>query len=176
MSAEIPDDFPEQLTIGIGEPDSAVQFPVAVYRRGASIALWGADLHSRLEQAMANGEPPLIHIDLQSLIGAPGLPPPKPYTFYGGTVEVDPTRREIRQDGRLVALTRREYEVAAFLGLWPDRFYSQQEVFDNVWGNSLAERVSLRSVTVHIHRLRQVEKLGPDAIQIRRRAGYAAAP
>ncbi|MGH3600790.1 MAG: response regulator transcription factor [Pseudonocardiaceae bacterium] len=77
-----------------------------------------------------------------------------------GGLEVDEQARRVSVDGRVVELTRREFDLLAALLRDPDRVHTREALLDVVWGSSF---VSSKTVDVHIAALRR--KLG-DALTI----------
>jgi DNA-binding response OmpR family regulator len=75
-----------------------------------------------------------------------------------GPLEIDAARHEARHDGRLLALTAKEFELLWFLAAHPNRVFSRDQLMDRVWGYSAA--LDTGTVTVHVRRLR--EKLEED--------------
>jgi DNA-binding response OmpR family regulator len=75
-----------------------------------------------------------------------------------GPLEIDAVRHEARRDGRLLALTAKEFELLWFLAAHPNRVFSRDQLMDRVWGYSAA--LDTGTVTVHVRRLR--EKLEED--------------
>ena len=75
-------------------------------------------------------------------------------TFDG--IEVDEPRREVRVDGRPVALATREFELLAFLARNRSLALSRRQLVDGVWG--LDWDGDERTVDVHVAQLRR--KLG----------------
>lgn len=108
----------------------------------------------------------LVELDTGS--GAPPLPAPPPYD--GDGLLVDPVARSVRADGRVVPLTYQEFELLTHLAASPGRVHSRGRLLQAVWGHAGAG--SLRTVDVHIHRLRS--KLGGyrQRIVTVRRLGY----
>lgn len=96
----------------------------------------------------------------------PGLPSP---ARDDGLV-VDPVARSVRADGRVIPLTYQEFELLTHLTASPGRVHSRGQLLRAVWGHTDAG--SLRTVDVHIHRLRS--KLGGyrERIVTVRRLGY----
>jgi DNA-binding response OmpR family regulator len=64
-------------------------------------------------------------------------------------------------DGRLVALTAREFDLLAFLAAAPRQVFSRAELLEQVWDSS-ADYQDPSTVTVHIRRLRQKIEIDPD--------------
>lgn len=75
-----------------------------------------------------------------------------------GDLEIDPSRREVRVDGRLVALANKEYELLLALAAEPTRVFTKQELLRDVWGFRSEGRT--RTLDSHASRLRR--KLDPE--------------
>ena len=73
-----------------------------------------------------------------------------------GGLSVDPARRTAEIDGRLLDLTRLEFDVLAYLAANPGRVVSRKELLREVWQRT----DSARTVDVHLSWLRR--KLGDD--------------
>ena len=71
-------------------------------------------------------------------------------------IEVDEPRREVRVDGRAVALATREFDLLAFLARNKSLALSRRQLLDGVWG--LDWDGDERTVDVHVAQLRR--KLG----------------
>ncbi|MER3602910.1 MAG: DNA-binding response regulator [Thermus sp.] len=74
-----------------------------------------------------------------------------------GPLVLDLDRLEAHLEGRTIPLTRREFELLAFLARRPGRVYTREELLEAVWGEYLG---TPRTVDQHILQLR--EKLGED--------------
>jgi len=72
---------------------------------------------------------------------------------------IDQTAREVTVDGNRVELTKREFDLLAFLAAHPRRVFSRQELLSQVWGSSEDWQVPA-TVTEHIRRVRL--KVEPD--------------
>jgi DNA-binding response OmpR family regulator len=73
-------------------------------------------------------------------------------------VEVDRTRREVRQAGTVVALTHREFDLLAHLVECQGQVLSRAQLIEGVWGHDWVG--DERTVDVHVRQLRR--KLGAD--------------
>jgi two-component system response regulator ResD len=69
-----------------------------------------------------------------------------------GRLEIDRDRREVRRDGRVLALTRKEFDLLAILASHPGRAFSRTELLEHVW--DFAWDGDSSTVTVHVRRLR----------------------
>jgi len=88
---------------------------------------------------------------------------------YAG-IEMDLAAHRVRRDGGAVKLGPTEYRLLRHLLERPGRVFSRQQLLEMAWPHS--EDIELRTVDVHIRRLRQA--LGdPDLIRTVRSAGYA---
>lgn len=67
--------------------------------------------------------------------------------------EIDNSNRRITNDGNIVNLTRKEFELACYLFCNSDRLVTRDELLDRVWGTTAD--VSTRTVDTHISRLRK---------------------
>ena len=74
-----------------------------------------------------------------------------------GDLEIDGRARRVTVDGEPVDLTRREFELLAFLAASPGQVFSRTQLLDHVWDSS-PEWQDPSTVTVHVRRLRT--KLG----------------
>lgn len=73
-----------------------------------------------------------------------------------GNLAIDPTRCEVKVDGRLLELTFKEYELLKFLACNHGRVFTREALLNKVWGYDYYG--GDRTVDVHIRRLRS--KLG----------------
>jgi DNA-binding response OmpR family regulator len=69
-----------------------------------------------------------------------------------GDLEIDRQRFEVKMKGRLVELTRKEFDLLAALVRSPGRVFGREELLDLVWGQD--GFVEPRTVDVHVARLR----------------------
>jgi DNA-binding response OmpR family regulator len=72
-----------------------------------------------------------------------------------GVVHVDPEPRAAFRDGRLLELSRLEYDLLLFFARHPRQVFTRGQLLSEVWGHVHA---GARTVDVHVSRLRQ--KLG----------------
>ncbi|MFI6071149.1 response regulator transcription factor [Actinoplanes sp. NPDC051343] len=89
-----------------------------------------------------------------------------------GPVTLDPGRRQVTVDGRLLALTPTEFDLLGHLLGRPGRVFTREELLAGVWG--YASHAGTRTVDVHVAQVRA--KLGGAASLIRtvRGVGYTA--
>ncbi|MGK5555411.1 response regulator transcription factor [Actinomadura kijaniata] len=95
--------------------------------------------------------------------------PARPQVVTVGDVRVDLEARRVTVAGREVALTRREFDVLAFLAREPGVVRGREEILDAVWGDPLLS--ASRSLDVHVAGLRS--KTGrPGLVETLRGTGY----
>jgi len=92
-------------------------------------------------------------------------------------LEIDLLAREVRIDGDLVQLTRREFDLLAFLASSPRQTFTRAQLLEHVWG-SRADWQDEATVTEHVHRLRQRTEGGASMRRIEtvRGVGYRFQP
>ena len=90
---------------------------------------------------------------------APGSSASSPLLVDGG-LRVDPAAREATVDGRVLALTTREFDLLAFLLAHPGQAFTREELLSRVWGWEFGDR---STVTVHVRRLREKVEKDPTA-------------
>ena len=73
-------------------------------------------------------------------------------------ISIDRSARNAYNDGRLVDLTQKEFDLVELLMRNPNRVYSREALLDAIWGYDNSS--DIRTVDVHIRRLR--EKLEHD--------------
>ncbi len=88
-------------------------------------------------------------------------------------VAVDLVAHRVTRDGRPIHLGPTEFRLLRFLMQHPGRVFSREQLLDQVWGHDVY--VEVRTVDVHIRRLRKALNAGKAADLIRtvRAAGYA---
>ena len=90
-----------------------------------------------------------------------------------GELEIDRHRFEVKMQGRVVELTRKEFDLLAVLVATPGRVFGREELLDLVWGRD--GFVEPRTVDVHVARLRakfSADKLPEPGIDTVRGVGY----
>lgn len=89
-------------------------------------------------------------------------PPP------ANSVIIDRERYLAIQNEREIVLPRKEFELLSLLLSKPQKVFSREEIFSNVWGNDVI--VGDRTIDVHVRKLR--EKLGDNHIVTIKGIGY----
>ncbi len=77
-----------------------------------------------------------------------------------GGLELDQERREVRLDGRPVAVTATEFQLLERMLRQPGRVFSRDDLLNAVWG--VACNVTDRTVDVHVRRLRRKLEADPS--------------
>ena len=85
-----------------------------------------------------------------------------------GDLEVDERQGSVRYRGAALELTRREFELLAFLCRSPGRIFSRADLLDRVWGEDFLG--TERTVDQHVAQLRAL--LNADLIETVRGRGY----
>ncbi len=94
-------------------------------------------------------------------------------TLESGGIVLDRTAHTVTRHGRAVHLGPTEYRLLEYLLSQPGRVFSRSQLLDAVWG--MDKEVELRTVDVHVGRLRKALNAGgqQDTIRTVRGAGYA---
>src|SRR5207249_9622434 len=69
-----------------------------------------------------------------------------------GNLRIDPARREVTINGRLIDLTPKEFELLALFAAHPGRVYSRKFLLENIWDYTYSGYD--RTIDSHINRLR----------------------
>lgn len=93
---------------------------------------------------------------------------PSKRRFRIGSLLIDVDAALVQKNGKEFELTRREFELLAFLVAHPGRVFARSELLDRVWGAEFAG--SERTVDQHVAQLRS--SLGEDLIVTVRGRGY----
>jgi two-component system phosphate regulon response regulator PhoB len=90
-----------------------------------------------------------------------------------GDIEMDVATHKVRRAGQPVALGPTEYRLLRHFLQQPGRVFSREQLLDSVWRHD--SDIELRTVDVHIRRLRKAlnEGGGADVIRTVRSAGYS---
>lgn len=110
------------------------------------------DSHDHVLDLAVDLDPATAMVAIAEALGTTGSP-------SAGGLAIDRPAREVMLDGRIVALTRREFDLLAFLADHPRQVFSRQELLTEVWSSSEEWQVP-STVTEHVRRIRQ--KLAPD--------------
>jgi two-component system phosphate regulon response regulator PhoB len=90
-----------------------------------------------------------------------------------GDLTLDPVAHRVTRRGQPVRLGPTEFRLLRFLMESPRRVFSRSQLLDGVWGND--SDIELRTVDVHIRRLRQAIHVegAADPVRTVRSAGYS---
>ena len=89
-------------------------------------------------------------------------------TVTVGNITIDKERYIIIRDGDELVLPRKEFELLSYLISKPEKVFTREDIYDNVWGNDIV--VGDRTIDVHIRKLR--EKIGSEHIHTVKGVGY----
>lgn len=90
-----------------------------------------------------------------------------------GVLSLDLERYQAYLDGHLLDLTRREFDLLAFLARHPGRVYTREELLERVWGQEFLG--TARTVDQHVAQLRdklQEDPKTPRFLETLRGVGY----
>jgi DNA-binding response OmpR family regulator len=76
-----------------------------------------------------------------------------------GPLRLDPSRREVRLDGRPIVLTRKEFDLLHLLSTRPGTVFSRRELAQRVWDDNCS--ASSRTIDTHVSSVRT--KLGGNS-------------
>lgn len=97
-------------------------------------------------------------------------------TIEVGDLVLDPVAHRVTRRGQTLRLGPTEYRMLKFFMESPGRVFSRNQLLDGVWGTE--SDIELRTVDVHIRRLRKAVEIGGagDPIRTVRSAGYSIEP
>ena len=75
-------------------------------------------------------------------------------------LKLDLDSRRVFEKDKELNLTAKEFDILELLTQNPDKVYSREKLLNIVWGNKLHEACDVRTVDVHVRRLR--EKIEPN--------------
>ena len=78
----------------------------------------------------------------------------KPPVFIYGKLRLDPASNEVNYDGRVLALTPKEYMILELFMRHCDRVYSRAEILDKLWEMDKVITADDKTVRTHITNLR----------------------
>ncbi|QIL01372.1 phosphate regulon transcriptional regulatory protein PhoB [Sphingomonas sinipercae] len=92
-------------------------------------------------------------------------------TLAYADIEMDVAAHRVRRGGAAVTLGPTDYRLLRNFLENPEKVFSRQQLLDAVWPHN--EDVELRTVDVHIRRLRQALGDGPNLVRTVRSEGYS---
>ncbi len=81
---------------------------------------------------------------------------------------IDRERYLVIKGGKDITLPRKEFEILSLLLSKPEKVFTRDEIFNNIWGQDVI--VGNRTIDVHIRKLR--EKIGDKHIKTVKGIGY----
>ncbi len=90
------------------------------------------------------------------------------YLVVSGDLTIDKERYLVMRDNKEMFFPKKEFELLSLLISKPDKVFTREEIFDNIWGEQVV--VGDRTIDVHIRKLR--EKLGDKYIKTIKGIGY----
>ncbi|MFH1122002.1 MAG: response regulator transcription factor [Bacteroidota bacterium] len=91
-----------------------------------------------------------------------------PGTYNLPDMVIDREKYLIVKDGRKIILPKKEFELLVLLTSKPNKVFSREEIFANVWGSDVI--VGDRTIDVHVRKIR--EKIGIENIKTIKGVGY----
>jgi len=85
-----------------------------------------------------------------------------------GGLEIDRDRYVVRQEGEILNLPKKEFELLSLLTSNPGKVFTRDVILSSVWGDDVV--VGDRTIDVHIRKLR--EKIGDEFIKTVKGVGY----
>lgn len=85
-----------------------------------------------------------------------------------GSLTIDKEKYFVVIKGKKITLPKKEFELLLLLVSKPDKVFTRDEIYNNIWGNSII--VGDRTIDVHIRKLR--EKIGKDYFKTIKGVGY----
>lgn len=82
------------------------------------------------------------------------------HLILAGDLKMDREGRRVFVKEKEINLTAREYDLLELLACNPNKVYSRESLLTFVWGNKASENGDVRTVDVHVRRLR--EKIEPS--------------
>ncbi len=93
--------------------------------------------------------------------------------FTAGKLEVDLSKRVVKQKGQIVKLTRTEYELLAYLVSNCGKILTHREILHNVWGPEYGEEIEyVRTFITQLRRKIEDDPSNPQFIVTEPRIGY----
>ena len=89
-------------------------------------------------------------------------------TYKVGELTIDKDKYLILKKGIEIILPKKEFELLVLLASKPNKVFTRDEIFSNIWGNNVI--VGDRTIDVHIRKLR--EKVGDEIITTIKGVGY----
>lgn len=85
-----------------------------------------------------------------------------------GSLIIDKEKYKVVKDDEEIVLPKKEFELLLVLASKPNKVFTRDEIFSNVWGNDVI--VGDRTIDVHVRKIR--EKIGVENIKTIKGVGY----
>ena len=83
-------------------------------------------------------------------------------TVTVGELKLDREGRRVFISGKEINLTAKEFDLLELLACNPNKVYSRESLLNLVWGNKASESGDVRTVDVHVRRLREMIEPSPS--------------
>lgn len=113
-------------------------------------------------------KPKVLISRIQALLRRRILPEPELETRTLKNLHIDKERYIVTKDGLEYVLPKKEFELLMLLTSRPEKVFSRDEIFQNVWGSDVI--VGDRTIDVHIRKIR--ERLNLSNIKTIKGVGY----
>ena len=113
-------------------------------------------------------KPRVLMSRVNALLRRSPEPPDHESRILLGDIIIDREKYIILKKGKEINLPRKEFELLELLASRPDKVFTREQIFEQVWGNDVI--VGDRTIDVHIRRIR--EKLESDNIKTIKGVGY----
>lgn len=113
-------------------------------------------------------KPRVLMSRVNALLRRSPEPPDRESRILLGDIIIDREKYIILKKGKEINLPRKEFELLELLASKPDKVFTREQIFEEVWGNDVI--VGDRTIDVHIRRIR--EKLESDNIKTIKGVGY----
>ena len=90
---------------------------------------------------------------------------PKKQVIVAGSLKLDRDGRRVFVNEKEINLTAKEFDLLELLVCNPNKVYSREALLAYVWGNKAMDSGDVRTVDVHVRRLREKIEPSPSAPQ-----------
>lgn len=90
---------------------------------------------------------------------------PERHVVTAGTLTLDRDSRRVFVGEKEINLTAKEFDLLELLACNPNKVYSRESLLGYVWGNKALDSGDVRTVDVHVRRLREKIEPSPSAPQ-----------
>lgn len=90
---------------------------------------------------------------------------PENRTITAGSLKLDRDGRRVFVGDKEINLTAKEFDLLELLACNPNKVYSRESLLGYVWGNKAMDSGDVRTVDVHVRRLREKIEPSPSAPQ-----------